>query len=211
MKESARKYSKILYFIKDRKYKDLVFKKAERPTKRDIDKHYPYNCISRFYPLDNLSNNQNLILPCGFKVGESWGALRKCWIGYKRAKAADDEILMREYAGRIQKVEEELGIPTASFPNLGMLGDIFFLYDKEKEMDLRQQYMHDNIVCDRYDVQNIEELVEKGEAKEFDNMKQVKNYMDHEHYKGLVEHMMQFANDEHIQGEIRAGTEEMEC
>lgn len=207
MKESARKYSKVLYFVKNKNMRDMAWKTAQskKPNKKRVDKHYPFNCISKHFPMMGLiSDNRDLMLPCGFKTGETWGALRKCWKGYKRAHSDNDDFLMREYAGRIQTLEEQLGIPTASFPNLGMLGDLFFLYDKEKEMQLRQQYMHDNVVCDRFDVNNIQELIDNGDVKEFDNPKQVRNYMDQEHYQDLVDDMKKWAFHESTQSTIRA-------
>jgi gluconate kinase len=208
MKESARKYSKILYFVKNKNMRDMIWKTSQQkkaPNKKRIDKHYPFNCVSKHLPLAGLSAyHSDLMLPCGFKNGESWGALKKCWKGYRIAKVNDDEILMREYARRIQTLEEQLGVPTASFPNLGMLGDLFFLYDKEKEMQLRQQYMHDNVVCDRFDVNSIQELIDNGDAKEFDSVKAVRNYMNQEHYQDLADDMKKWAFHESTQATVRA-------
>jgi hypothetical protein len=59
-------------------------------------------------------NNQN------FTVGQSWGALRKAWKGYRIAKVQNDDTKMTEYANKIRKIQGELNIAVASFPNLGI-------------------------------------------------------------------------------------------
>lgn len=56
----------------------------------------------------------------GFTVGQSWGALRKAWKGYRIAKVQNDETKMTEYATKIRKIQGELNIAISSFPNLGI-------------------------------------------------------------------------------------------
>ncbi|OLC86868.1 MAG: hypothetical protein AUJ08_01395 [Thaumarchaeota archaeon 13_1_40CM_3_50_5] len=55
-----------------------------------------------------------------FTTGQSWGALRKAWKGYRIAKVQSDNARMKEYATKIRKLQGELGISVASFPNLGI-------------------------------------------------------------------------------------------
>ena len=59
-------------------------------------------------------NSQN------FTVGQSWGALRKAWKGYRIAKVQNDDTKMNEYANKIRKIQGELNIALSSFPNLGI-------------------------------------------------------------------------------------------
>jgi hypothetical protein len=59
-------------------------------------------------------NSQN------FTVGQSWGALRKAWKGYRIAKVQKDDTKMTEYATKIRKIQGELNITVSSFPNLGI-------------------------------------------------------------------------------------------
>ncbi len=59
-------------------------------------------------------NNQN------YTVGQSWGALRKAWKGYRIAKVQNDDTKMTEYANKIRKIQGELNIAVSSFPNLGI-------------------------------------------------------------------------------------------
>jgi hypothetical protein len=56
----------------------------------------------------------------GFSTGQSWGALRKAWKGYRIAKVQGDNVKMTEYATKIRKIQGELKISVASFPNLGI-------------------------------------------------------------------------------------------
>jgi hypothetical protein len=55
-----------------------------------------------------------------FTVGQSWGALRKAWKGYRIAKVQGNDTKMLEYATKIRKIQGELNISLASFPQLGI-------------------------------------------------------------------------------------------
>jgi hypothetical protein len=55
-----------------------------------------------------------------FTIGQSWGALRKAWKGYRIAKVQANNPKMVEYANKIRKIQGELGISVAAFPNLGI-------------------------------------------------------------------------------------------
>ncbi len=56
----------------------------------------------------------------GYTKGQTWGALKKAWKAYKIAKAQNDKEKMLEYAKRIRTLQEELGLPKAKFPHLGL-------------------------------------------------------------------------------------------
>jgi hypothetical protein len=55
-----------------------------------------------------------------YQKGQVWGALRKAWKGYRIAKVQGDNARMKEYATRIKTLQGQLGVPQASFPNLGI-------------------------------------------------------------------------------------------
>lgn len=55
-----------------------------------------------------------------FTTGQTWGALKKCWKAYRIAKTQGDKVKMKEYAERIQSLQERLGVPIAKFPDLGL-------------------------------------------------------------------------------------------
>jgi hypothetical protein len=55
-----------------------------------------------------------------YSTGQTWGALRKAWKAYRIAKVQNDREKMLEYAKRIRKLQEELGVEKAKFPDLGL-------------------------------------------------------------------------------------------
>ena len=55
-----------------------------------------------------------------YQKGQVWGALRKAWKGYRIAKVQGDNARMKEYATRIRTLQSQLGVPQASFPNVGL-------------------------------------------------------------------------------------------
>jgi hypothetical protein len=59
-------------------------------------------------------------LPSGYSKGQSWGALRKSWKGYRTAKVQGDKEGMMKYATRIRSLQDELGVAKASFPELNL-------------------------------------------------------------------------------------------
>lgn len=55
-----------------------------------------------------------------FTKGQTWGALKKAWRGYKVAKIQKSMEDMKKYAERIRTLQRELGLPEAKFPDLGL-------------------------------------------------------------------------------------------
>lgn len=55
-----------------------------------------------------------------FTKGQSWGALKKAWRGYKVAKVQNNREDMKKYAERIRTLQNELGLIQAKFPELGL-------------------------------------------------------------------------------------------
>lgn len=55
-----------------------------------------------------------------FTEGQSWGALKLCWKGFRIAKAHKDKKNMIEYATRIRNLQKELGLKVSKFPDLGL-------------------------------------------------------------------------------------------
>lgn len=56
----------------------------------------------------------------GYTSGQTWGALKKAWKGYKIAKVQSDKAKMNEYAKRIRTLQDELKVAKAKFPELGL-------------------------------------------------------------------------------------------
>ncbi len=55
-----------------------------------------------------------------YTKGQSWGALKKAWRGYKVAKVQKNVDDMKKYAERIRTLQMELGLVQAKFPELGL-------------------------------------------------------------------------------------------
>jgi hypothetical protein len=58
--------------------------------------------------------------PMAYSKGQTWGALKKAWRGYKVAKVQGNREDMKKYAERIRTLQKELGLVQAKFPELGM-------------------------------------------------------------------------------------------
>ena len=55
-----------------------------------------------------------------YTKGQSWGALKKAWRGYKVAKVQKNMEDMKKFAERIRTLQSELGLVQAKFPELGL-------------------------------------------------------------------------------------------
>ena len=55
-----------------------------------------------------------------FTTGQTWGALKKAWKGYKIAKVQQDKPKMTEYAKKIKTLQGELGIRQSTFTEVGV-------------------------------------------------------------------------------------------
>ncbi len=55
-----------------------------------------------------------------YSKGQTWGALKKAWRGYKVAKVQKSMEDMKKYATRIRTLQQELGLVQAKFPELDL-------------------------------------------------------------------------------------------
>lgn len=55
-----------------------------------------------------------------YTKGQTWGALKKAWRGYKVGKIQKNVADMRKYAERIRTLQQELGLVQAKFPELDL-------------------------------------------------------------------------------------------
>ena len=70
-------------------------------------------------------NNVDRVLESGYTVGQTWGALHKCWLAYVIGKDKGESDKMLLYAHLIQKLERELEIQVNDFPDLGLFASDF--------------------------------------------------------------------------------------
>jgi hypothetical protein len=73
------------------------------------------------------------------------GLLHKAWIGFKRANNPRNGEPLQDklyWASMIQAIQTDLGIARSSFPQLSLLGDLVFLYDKDNGWNYRNNMMN---------------------------------------------------------------------
>jgi len=54
----------------------------------------------------------------GERVVKIWNELQECWATYKKARLDSDLPKMKEFASKIQGLQDDLGITQAKFPEL---------------------------------------------------------------------------------------------
>lgn len=60
------------------------------------------------------------LLPSGYLVSRTYGALHKCWVGFVIAKKKYEWGMIEIYAKLIKKLERELGIELTDFSDWGI-------------------------------------------------------------------------------------------
>jgi hypothetical protein len=113
-----------------------------------IDDYYAN--LFRLYRAANPKGYSNLkktytrkdskILESGFSDSQAWGALDKCWTGYKIAKSEFDAKKMKYYAKGIRKFQRELEISVFDFPQLGLIGEL----TKDEGRDSNNEWIYRN-------------------------------------------------------------------
>ena len=123
------------YNLKNRKW--IKSNKPYKPQKRGLAKPSLYSKRFGFLDLYNRKEQQELICPSGYSISQCFYMMGKMWVGYQIAmNGADGDrsfAKMKKYAIAIQKVQEDMGIKTTSFPHLVLYGDQFVLNNKQDE------------------------------------------------------------------------------
>ncbi|HEU4482221.1 MAG TPA: hypothetical protein VFR65_04135 [Nitrososphaeraceae archaeon] len=60
------------------------------------------------------------LLPSGYFVSQTYGALHKCWVGFVITKKKYEWGMIEIYAKLIKKLERELGIEVTDFSDWGI-------------------------------------------------------------------------------------------
>ncbi len=124
------------------KYNSSVIKKR----RSHIKNREPSVIFSKrfgYIELYNRKEQDYLKCPSGFSFTQGMGKLYKLWRGYIIATANENDIKRAiGFAKDIQKVQEDLGLPTTSFPHLGIYGDIFMLYEKVSRPAVNEDHSH---------------------------------------------------------------------
>lgn len=126
------------YKVLNRKW--INSKKPYKSQKRGFEKKLIYSKRFGFLDLYNRKEQQILMCPSGFSVSQCFNILSKMWFAYKKSLYRKNIEQMEKYAKVIQKVQEDMGIPTTSFPHLGIYGDKFILNNKKGEQAIFEDH-----------------------------------------------------------------------
>jgi len=106
--------------------------KPYKQQKRGLEKQSIYSKKFGFLDLYNRKELQGLICPSGYSISQCFNVLRKMWYGYHKSRHDENNYEgMVKYAKAIQSIQQDMGIPTTSFPHLGLYGDVFTLNNKK--------------------------------------------------------------------------------
>ena len=112
-----------------------------------------------------------MLLDSGHYSTQAWGALNKCWKGFKIAKSEFDMKNMFHYAKGIRRLQRELKISISEFPQFDLIGRIT---DAEEEQNSPgQSYAQTQNEFENY------ELEEQDPSGEPDLRKEQEEYFRH--------------------------------
>ena len=77
-------------------------------------------------------SRKKFVLPCGRTLAASLAALRKCWLGFNIAKSQNNILRMQEFAYRIRKIQNQMGIKPTDFDQDIIDENTAMLIDMEK-------------------------------------------------------------------------------
>ncbi len=117
------------YKVKNKKW--IKSNSRYKPQKRGLEKESLYSKIFGLLELYNRKEQQSLICPSGYSISQCFNVMRKLWYAYRKSLYEKNIQRIEKYARAIQNVQKDMGIPTASFPHLGLYGDSFVLNNKK--------------------------------------------------------------------------------
>jgi hypothetical protein len=176
-----------VYEVKNKKW--INSNKPYKPQKRGPEKKSLYSSRFGFLDLYNRKEQQGLICPSGYSISQCFNAMCKMWIGYHIAMNGADGSKsfekMKKYAKAIQDVQKDMGIPTTSFPHLGLYGDALVLNNKKGERVVFE---------DHSELKKKQEEYEKWQAEQAESAKKIQEKLQKPDIeKG--EEIIEFADD----------------
>ncbi|MGC1931225.1 MAG: hypothetical protein WA667_19825 [Candidatus Nitrosopolaris sp.] len=95
----------------------------------------------------------NVLLDSGYYSTQAWGALNKCWKGFKIAKSEFDMKNMFHYAKGIRRLQWELNISVSEFPRFGLIGRITVAEEEQQNLPGRS-YTQTQNEFENYELQD---------------------------------------------------------
>jgi hypothetical protein len=147
----------------------------QNPRKKTSDQ---YEKKFRNVVLSRFSADKWIPCPSGYTRGQGWNCLFRSWLGYKISlnPRNGESFQDRLYWGQlIQSIRTDLGLLRASFPNLGILGDVVWMYDLNKQSELED--LHNEMELEEYKKKKLAHIREIVDAsmmtdKEIELMKE---------------------------------------
>jgi hypothetical protein len=147
----------------------------QNPRKKTSDQ---YEKKFRNVVLSRFSADKWIPCPSGYTRGQGWNCLFRAWLGYKIAlnPRNGESFQDRLYWGQLsQSIQTDLGLLRASFPNLGILGDVVWMYDLNKQSELED--LHNEMELEEYKKKKLAHIREIVDAsmmtdKEIELMKE---------------------------------------
>jgi hypothetical protein len=147
----------------------------QNPRKKTSDQ---YEKKFRNVVLSRFSADKWIPCPSGYTRGQGWNCLFRAWLGYKIAlnPRNGESFQDRLYWGQlIQSIQTDLGLLRASFPNLGILGDVVWMYDLNKQSE--HEDLHNEMELEEYKKKKLAHIREIVDAsmmtdKEIELMKE---------------------------------------
>jgi hypothetical protein len=176
-----------IYKVKNKKW--IKSNKPYKPQKRGLEKKPLYSSRFGFLDLYNRKEQQDLKCPSGYSIGQCFNNMSKMWIGYHIARNGADGgrsfEKMKKYAKAIQDVQKDMGIPTTSFPHLGLYGDVLVLNNRKGERIVFEDHSALKAQQEEYD---------KWEAERTENSKKIQQELQKPE-KEKQEELESFADD----------------
>jgi hypothetical protein len=176
-----------IYHLKNKKW--IKSNKPYKPQKRGLEKKPLYSSRFGFLDLYDRKEQQGLKCPSGYSIGQCFNVMSKMWIGYHIAMSGADGCRsfekMKKYAKAIQDVQKDMGIPTTSFPHLGLYGDVLVLNNKEGQRVVFE---------DHSALKKQQEEYEKWEQERAENAKKIQQELQKPE-KAKQEELESFADD----------------
>lgn len=147
----------------------------QNPRKKTSDQ---YEKKFRNVVLSRFSADKWIPCPSGYTRGQGWNCLFRAWLGYKIAlnPRNGESFQDRLYWGQlIQSIQTDLGLLRSFFPNLGILGDVVWMYDLNKQSELED--LHNEMELEEYKKKKLAHIREIVDAsmmtdKEIELMKE---------------------------------------
>jgi hypothetical protein len=98
----------------------------------------------------------SVLLDSGHYSTQAWGALNKCWKGFKIGKSEFDMKNMFHYAKGIRRLQRELKTSVSEFPQFGLIGRITTAEEEERDLE---NYLPDRTYAqtENYELQEQEQ------------------------------------------------------